>query len=292
MSTGTGPGATGPRPERPVEQDWLALRVPADTAARDSGSAVLLDTLRQRWTDRAVRSVQVVDLGAGTGANRAYLEPRLGLPQRWTVLDHDPEHLDHPGHGDAERVCAGVAELPGLLAQLRPGPGEALLVTCAALLDVLGRDDLEVLAEAVVGSGADLLLAMSVTGEVGWEPAEADDALLAEAFDAHQQRQDRPGPLAVPVLVRMLEERGRAVRTADTPWLLPDAGAGSGEQLLRRFLDERVRDALEVRPGRRAALTRWQGHRHGQLGAGALTVRVGHTDLLSCPEVSGEAPAR
>lgn len=281
----------GPRPERPVEQDWLALRSSADTAARDAGSAGLLDVLHQGWESRGVERVLVVDLGAGTGANRAYLEPRLRLPSAWTVLDHDPEHLAHPGHGDAERVCAGVAELPTLLSSRRPEATVAVLVTCAALLDVLHVRELTLLAEAVERSGADLLLSLSVDGTVAWDPAEVDDSLLAQAFDAHQQREGRPGPRAPGVLTGLLQERGREVRTAATPWVLEGQDPASAP-LLRRFLDERVADALEIRPGDREALRDWQQRRHTQLEVGALRVRVGHTDLLSGVGLSRAARAR
>ncbi len=35
----------------------------------------------------------VVDVGAGTGANRAYLAPRLAVPSRWVLLDRDRQLL-------------------------------------------------------------------------------------------------------------------------------------------------------------------------------------------------------
>ena len=52
--------------------------------------------------------MELVDVGAGTGANRDYLAPRLPLAQEWVVVDHDADLLGHVGHGDAVRVEAVV----------------------------------------------------------------------------------------------------------------------------------------------------------------------------------------
>jgi len=35
-------------------------------------------------------SVEIIDLGAGTGANQRWLAPRLPFRQRWIHIDHDP----------------------------------------------------------------------------------------------------------------------------------------------------------------------------------------------------------
>jgi hypothetical protein len=35
-------------------------------------------------------TVQIIDLGAGTGANQRWLAPRLPIRQRWLHLDHNP----------------------------------------------------------------------------------------------------------------------------------------------------------------------------------------------------------
>lgn len=57
--------------------DWLALRGTADEEARDRGAAGLLGELTGFLADREVAALQVVDLGAGTGANGRYLQLSL-----------------------------------------------------------------------------------------------------------------------------------------------------------------------------------------------------------------------
>ncbi len=340
---------------------WLALRREADVEARDRGAGWLLARLVEHLGPGATR-VRVVDVGAGTGANRAYLEPRLHapltdraralhgppddraralhgplgdraralhaplddraralhgppddrahalhgppddraralhgplgdraralhgpeavLPQEWVAVDHDADLLAGAGHGDAVRVEAGVRDLPEVLAALGPTPrGTALLLTCAALLDVLDGAELESLAEAVERSGAPALLSLSVTGRVHWSPRDGRDGVLRRAFDGHQQRGGRPGPDAVSVLREDLAARGLTVLSARTPWIL-DART---PELLERWLEERVEAALEHAPQDAAALQAWSARRRGQLASGRLSVRVEHEDLLVLP---------
>ena len=306
------PGVTAPTGT--ACPDWLGLRREADTRARDAGSADLLRELVRVLTGGGDRSgapgaggaraaaiggveeprpgIDVVDLGAGTGANQRYLEPRLPLPQRWTALDHDAEALEHPAHGDAERVVAGVEDLGRVLESRGGGAAQPVLVTCSALLDVLTTDRLEALAEGIVRHRCPALLALTVTGEVRWSPADPEDDLVREAFDGHQRRGGRPGPEAAEVLTRRLTEAGLAVRSAATPWRL-----GRDEtDLLRRWLVERADAAVaQVREGAGRArdereplattggLLAWRDRRLRQLAGGQLAVEVGHVDLLILP---------
>ena len=69
-----------------VSDDWLALREPADAAAR---SRELVEHLGPPATGRWV----IHDLGGGTGSMGRWLAPLLPGPQRWVVHDRDTELL-------------------------------------------------------------------------------------------------------------------------------------------------------------------------------------------------------
>src|SRR5437667_8120855 len=69
--------------------DWLALREPADAAAR---SASL--TRRIATEIECHRPLRIVDLGAGTGSNVRYLTSRLPRPQHWLLVDRDTALLE------------------------------------------------------------------------------------------------------------------------------------------------------------------------------------------------------
>jgi SAM-dependent methyltransferase len=268
--------------------DWLALRRAADTRARDAGAAPLLELLVDHLRGRGAGAVRVVDVGAGTGANHAYLSPRLPFEQHWVVVDHDPDLLAHAGHGSARRVEAGVHDLAEVLEELAAGDGSVpTLLTCAALLDVLTTCELGRLVDAVERSGAPALLSLSVTGRVEWSPPDPADALVAELFDAHQRRGGRPGPQAASVLVDDLRSRGLRVHSRPTPWVLDHRHP----QLLARWLDERVGSALdqlaeqedEGRDRTRRQLTDWLARRRGQAASAGLVAQVDHFDLLVLP---------
>ena len=79
-----------------VGSGWLALREPADAAAR---AIDLVDELGRHTT------WVIHDLGCGTGAMGRWLAPLLPGQQHWVLHDRDADLLD-----------VAAAELPGLAA--------------------------------------------------------------------------------------------------------------------------------------------------------------------------------
>ena len=71
-----------------VSPDWLALREPADAAAR---SAELAERLGRHLP--AAGRLVIHDLGGGSGAMGRWLAPRLPGPQHWVVHDRDEDLL-------------------------------------------------------------------------------------------------------------------------------------------------------------------------------------------------------
>jgi hypothetical protein len=245
-----------------VSPAWLALREPADAAARSEELAARL----ARQLAGAGRLV-IHDLGGGSGAMGRWLAPRLPGPQHWVVHDRDPDLLELAvGRGvevrrsDITRLTAG--DLAG-----------ASLVTASALLDLLTADELAGILAAC--AGIPLLLALSVVGRVALTPAEPLDARIAAAFDAHQRRGGRLGPDAVAAV------RGWSADALvrPTPWRLGPAQAA----LAAEWLDGWVAAACEQDPGLAAEAAAYRERRLAQAAAGALAVTVDHADLLVLP---------
>src|SRR5438046_7419996 len=67
---------------------WLALREPADRAARSLASTRAVADLLPRD-----RPVHVLDLATGTGSNFRYLTGHLPNQQHWLLVDNDPAVL-------------------------------------------------------------------------------------------------------------------------------------------------------------------------------------------------------
>ena len=279
-----------PAPERPVAEDWLALREPADAAARED-SLPLVARLRRYWEDLGPPErdgpAVVVDLGAGTGANRAWLSGRLPGPQRWVLLDHDRALLDRAvaaareDGGDVVPVLAGVEELARVLDE-HPGPRR--LVTCSALLDLLTRDQVRELARVLADAGAPALLALTVDGEVLLDPPHPLDAPVLGAFEDHQRRGELAGADAVHLAAEALREHGMAVDVVPTPWWV--SGQDWARPLLERFLGDRADAAAEHRPELTAEAHAWLRTRLVDCARGRLRATVGHADVLALPPVS------
>ncbi|MEC3982250.1 class I SAM-dependent methyltransferase [Amycolatopsis sp. H20-H5] len=271
-----------PRPAIPGSPrfgaDWLALREPADTAAR---SAELLEPLRAHLAGKS--RLVVRDLGCGTGSQGRWLSPRLGGKQRWVLHDRDPELL---GRAVASLVAHGVTveTSEGDLTELRAADLEGTsLVTASALLDLLTFDEVEALATACAEAGVPALFTLSVVGRVSFSPSDSLDAEFAAAFNAHQRRRAGGrrllGPDAVAAATETFSRRGAVVRTASSPWRL-----GPGDPaLIREWLRGWVGAAGVQRPDLAPHAEGYLRRHLDANAAGGLRVVVQHSDLLAIP---------
>lgn len=250
-------------PDRRIAADWLALRRRADLGARH---------LARRLVDEVLDlgPVTAVDFGAGTGANHAYLAP-LMPGTTWILLDHDSALL-----ADASpyvtRVVGGVELLPSIVASARM----PLLLTAAAVLDLLDAAQLAAFAEALARPGVVGLFALTVDGMITLDPPHSQDAAVADAFNAHQRREGLAGPDAAAHLAQLCRDKGLPVEEMATPWRL----GPSDRPLVERLLRERVAAASEQEPTKAADFAGWLRARERQLAAGTLRVEIGHVDLL------------
>lgn len=256
--------------------DWLALRAPADAAARAAH-------LVPRHAEHA--ELRIVDLGCGAGANLRHLAPRLGGRQTWICVDHDEALLDALSRESRALPGASVTTVALDLARdldALPLQG-ATLVTASALLDLVAAAWLERLAQRVHAAQADVLFALTYDGRIEWSPQDADDAAVRAHFNAHQRRDKGFGPAlgpdaatAGPGIFRAL---GFRVVVAQSDWSL-DAGAAP---LQRALLDGFARAAIETAPQERARIEDWRARRVRQIDAARSRLVVGHVDFFATP---------
>ncbi len=254
--------------------DWLALREEYDAAARSR-------PLARAFLAALPRRVRVADLGCGRGANACYLA-HAGRPDlRWRLVDGDVRLLAQARGrlSGAETRCADLARADaGML--LRGCGG----VTASALCDLVSGAWIDALVRAAARHRLPLLLALSVDGRVVFAPEGDADAAVLAAFRRDQRRDKGFGPALGPAapsrIARALRRHGYAVRTARSDWRL-----GSGDGVLLRAL---IAGFAAVAPADSAA---WRGARERQIAAGALTLRVGHVDILGLPGARADAAA-
>ena len=222
--------------------------------------------------------LEIIDLGAGTGANQRWLAPRLPFRQRWIHLDHDPaisRSLSLPE--DTLIIDDGVEALAGLLASRSGG---RRLVTCSALLDLLTMTQIYDVCRAVIDSRVPALFSLSVTGTLNVTPTHPDDQLLLAAFNDHQRRAGRAGPDATSVATHALRAGGCHVFCQETPWQL---SAAIDQAFIEQVLQERLDAAVACQPTLAATAAAWLGLRRVQLALGIVQIDLGHCDILALP---------
>ena len=249
---------------------WLAQREPFDHAAR---SSALAQALADHLSGRS--DTHVVELAGGTGSGIRYL--RRWLPEaRWTLADHDvalldtiPEDLASPIRHDLRTV------------RTLPVPAPSA-VTCQALLDLVDLGFLVDLADWLTHDlgRTPLLAALTVDGRVRWTPHDPLDDDVQAAFRLHQLG-DRGfggsvGPFATPILADLLTVRGYVVHRERADWQVGDAA------MLRAMVEGTAEAATEIHP-QPAAVHAWGARRLALIDEGALSLTVGHEDLLALP---------
>ncbi|MDQ1703633.1 MAG: hypothetical protein QOF57_2885 [Frankiaceae bacterium] len=266
-----------------VSWGWLALREPADAAAR---AADLVEHLGRHLPATGLRVVH--DLGCGTGGMGRWLAPRLPGPQHWVVHDRDADLLEIA----ATDLPAPAADGPAITVEARQSDitrlhprdlAGATLITASALLDLLTEDELAGLVAVCAGAGCPVLLTLTVVGRVDLTPAHPLDACVAAAFDAHQRRRTTGGRLlgadAVAVTAEAFGRLGAEVLIRPSPWRL---GALEAE-LTAEWFTGWVAAACEQQAELAAETGAYTRRRLAEAAAGELAVNVDHADLLILP---------
>jgi SAM-dependent methyltransferase len=265
--------------------EWLDLREPADTAAR---SARLTRAVADALSPDA--EIDVLDLGAGTGANLRFLSARLPQRQRWLLVDHDAALLARVRHAPDQRLTVATRQFD--LAALTTATASAAvadlfagrtLVTASALLDLVSENWMRALAARCRALRAVALFALSYDGRIRCTPQDPDDDAIRDLVNAHQ-RTDKGfglalGPDAAAVAARCLSDLGYRVDRDRSDWILtPDS-----PELQRQLIDGWARAATEIASERAARIDAWRSRRLTLIASGRSEMVVGHEDLAAWP---------
>jgi hypothetical protein len=270
--------------------DWLALREPADHAARN---AALRDRVATAFAGR--RDPLILDLACGAGSNLRGLAPFLPERQRWRLVDHDPFLLDAARARLADWAERVESSEPLILsrdgkrisvdfrrADLARGVDVTLtvdvdLIAAAAFFDLVSPEWIARFAQDIAARRLPLYAVLTYSGEESrWPPQDGDAAMLA-AFHAHQARDKgfgaAAGPRAADILQAALEAQGYAVARAPSSWRL-----GAADAALMRALDEGAAQAArETGLIASETIDAWRA-------APRARCEIGHWDLFAQPK--------
>jgi len=279
--------------------DWLALREPADTAAR---SVPLTRALAERLARE--EEVRVLDLAAGTGSNMRYLADHLPDQQRWLLVDNDsallaqvPIRMSSWGvargyeptsvrGGLVLRGDHGTCRLRTRLLDLAALDDESIfvrriLVTAAALLDLVSEAWLRVLAVRCREHGAAVLFALTYDGAIRCAPREPDDEMVHDLVNRHQRTDKGFGLALGPDAPGLAEEcfaaLGYRVRRERSDWELSPDAIGLQRQLIEGW----AQAATATAPARAVSILGWRDRRLAHVENHRSRLTVGHEDLAA-----------
>ena len=285
---------------------WLALREPVDARSRAAGLAALLRD-EVRGTQRRHSRIEIIDLGAGTGANLRYAAPWLAGAQDWLLVERDPLLLaamaqqtqawSHSTHSQFIASGAQFAIRGGqfecqvqslaldLAQQLDSLPlRRGVLLTASALLDLVSEDWLRLLMRRAAAAEAAVWFTLTYDGRIDCAPAEAEDREVRELVNQHQLGDKgfglALGPTAASTAAKILGERGYRVQCASSDWCLGPDHAALQYALIEGWFEA----ACEIAPTRTSVLRAWRARRQAHIEGGRSTLQVGHVDMVGRPE--------
>jgi SAM-dependent methyltransferase len=268
--------------------EWLALREPADAAAR---SLTLTDRVARALP--VERPLRVLDLGAGTGSNARFLSRRLPSKQQWTLVDHDAALLARASESAGiDRSTCRIDVVEADLARLSEF-GDLFaardLVTASALLDLVSDAWLRLLADQCRGAGAAILFALSYDGRIECAPADSEDETIRALVNRHQRTDKGLGPALGPdataIAAAHFKRLGYEVSVDSSDWRLTPAHAALQQQLV----DGWAAAAAELVPSEKTTIGAWRRRRLEHIARGASSLTVGHQDLLGLPPANPSA---
>jgi hypothetical protein len=254
--------------------DWLTLREPHDRRARN---AEVLNAVVTAFASHV--SLNVADIGCGTGSTYRALSLRLPPTQRWRLYDNDLSLLARAA-GPANVTTVPLDLARDLEAAL---DGAVDLVTTSALLDLVSSAWLERFATEAAARRLPVYAALSYDGRAKFDPADAMDVKIVSAVNAHQ-RTDKGfgpalGPAAAQAAVEQFERLDYAVMQGVSDWVFQPGDREIQTEILSGWGGA----AREMGNVPLNDVIAWLKRRRELVSSGRSTIRVGHIDFFARP---------
>ena len=284
------------------ESSWLDTREDADVRARNVS---ITKSLRAFLDD--VERINVVDLGAGTGALFRYLAPRINRRQTWRLVDSSDKLLRQSethlaAWADARQLTVGASkdlwcatnakeEYCVFHEQKNFGGGlldlsvnsKINLITASALLDLVSLNWVEELTALCLQRQASFYGSLTYDGKIDWSPSHPGDIKLLQLLNKDQRRDKGLGPALGPDAIaaarRAMASRGFVVAIGPSPWVLGPVDEDLQTALLSQW-GILLKQNTDL-PSREVQL--WKDFHLDAIAKGKSYLRVGHQDMWATP---------
>ena len=278
------------------DPEWLKLREPVDHRSRATAVISLLVTAwkKNEWS-------RIVDLGSGTGSNVRFLSLKLPSVKQWTLVDHDAKLFDRLEESDSfGEVSCVIGDLSDVGLQVIRDR-RAQLVTGSALLDLVSKEWLTLLAMCCREMSCAAYFALTYDGTIKWDfdggsenALVRDDEFIRQAVNKHQRREKglgkALGPMAGLNAETLFRNADFRVWLLRSPWLLTKKDAQLVHMLVSGWeaaaLDQVEEAESENNTRGTDRILEWAQSRHEMIDQAEFTLTVGHSDLLALPRES------
>jgi hypothetical protein len=258
--------------------EWLSLREPYDLAARNS------TVLGAVTASLKSRPLHVVDLACGSGSTVRALHTKFPAPQRWDLVDNDPDLLALACNQDLARDVTLNAVPFDLSRDFEAALGsKTSLITISALLDLVSETWLHQFARVVTARAVPVYAALTYNGVIDLSPVDPFDTAIVSSVNVHQRTNKgfgpALGPSAASTAIASFEAPGYSVISGASDWI-----AGPNDRAIQNeLLEGWANAARDVGTVASADIARWLQLRAALVSAGRSTLRVGHVDFFAFP---------
>lgn len=277
---------------------WLELRIPYDTTARNS----ILSAICQQYLQKHKR-LKIVDLGSGTGANCRYYLSKISQEQEWFLVEQNQELLEiafarltswamNNGYNSKSQNLKLVLENQVHKVTIHGTVGSILelenlidletldLAVANAVFDLFSEKQFQTLLECLKKYQLPLMATINYTG-MSFIPQTDNDSCFIKYYHRHMQRHQYfgrgMGPDCGSSMWEVMQRIGMKVLQGESPWEISSSDPVF-LQLILGFMEESIPEILEEATLQHE-LNTWLRKKQQMIDQKKLSCNVAHQDF-------------